>query len=75
MEHSIAGGIPLARIRDIEHKQIFGRRTRLHWMGLAMGEFKVVLQAIRAEHDAIESFVILETGNDLQAKASAIHCL
>ena len=38
-----------------------------------MGELKVIALTLHAEHDPVESFVVLKSSHDTKAKATTVH--
>jgi hypothetical protein len=72
-QHLGAGVFPIRRHRNVEDGQVFIRGCRQDGMRATVRELEVVLRTGEAEHDAIESLVILEAADNLQTKALAVH--
>jgi hypothetical protein len=74
-KHVGARAFPIAHLWNIEDSQVFlcGRwRDRVR---ATVCELEMVTRVGKPEHHAVESFVVLEAADDMQAKAPTVHCL
>ena len=72
-EHTAASLLPFFGLGEVEDKQIFLCGRWLYGMGATERELKVMVLRTRAEHDSIESIVILKFAEDLQFEALHVH--
>lgn len=72
-EHTAASLLPFFGLGEVENKQIFLCGRWLYGMVATEGELKVMVLRARAEHDSIESIVILKFSDDLQFEALYVH--
>lgn len=68
-EHTPASLLPFFSLGEVEDKQILLCGRWLYGMDATEGELKVMVLRARAEHDSIESIVIIKFAEDLQFEA------
>jgi hypothetical protein len=72
-EHTAASLLPFFSLGEVEDKQIFLCGRWLYGMDATERELKVMVLRACAEHDSIESIVILKFSDDLQLEALYVH--
>ena len=72
-EHMAASSLPILSLGEVEDKQILLCGRWLYGMDATEGELKVMVLRARAEHDSIESIVIIKFAEDLQFEALYVH--
>ena len=65
--------LPGFSLRDVEDQQILLGGSWLYGMATAEGEFKVKVFTSGAEHDSIESVVVLKAPDHFQPEALRVH--
>ena len=68
-EHTAASLLPFFSLGEVEDKQILLCGRWLYGMDATERELKVMVLRTRAEHDSIESIVIIKFADDLQFEA------
>jgi hypothetical protein len=72
-EHTAASLFPFFGLGEVKNKQIFLCGRWLYGMDATKRELKVMVLRTRAEHDSIESIVIIKFADDLQFEALYVH--
>ena len=72
-EHTAASLLPFFSLGEVEDKQIFLCGRWLYGMDATEGELKVMVLRASAEHDSIETIVIIKFSEDLQFETLYVH--
>ncbi len=72
-EHTAASLLPFFGLGEVKNKQIFLCGRWLYGMDATERELKVMVLRAGAEHDSIESIVIIKFAEDLQFEALYVH--
>src|SRR5690349_1340903 len=70
--HALDGGLPFARVGQIEDDEIVRRRRAANGMAAGAGELEMIRRLVVAQHDAVEAVMVLEAVEHGEAEAVAI---